>query len=160
MVHGTDESGIPPLTAIVAVTPVLAVVSASAPSGTSLVLLVLLLMTEVALTTPMFPVARAMRLVGCFIHLRLYLSFCLLAVGPKCPFLSGIHLRKMRLCRTRPILSFVKSSYISAMGASQPHRNGRLPEDSAMLTRTSLSAIQKIATFPLFATVKPCQALT
>jgi len=119
MVHGTDESRIPPLTAIVAVSPVLAVVSASAStaSGTSLVLLVLLLMTEVALTTPMFPVARAMRLVGCFIHLRLYLSFCLLAVGPKCPFLSGIHLRKMRLCRTRPILSFVKSSYISALGA-------------------------------------------
>jgi hypothetical protein len=54
----------------------------------------------------MFPVARAMRLVGCFIHLRLYLSFCLLAVGPKGPFLSGIHLRKMKAAPDWPILKF------------------------------------------------------
>jgi len=160
MVHGTDESGIPPLTAIVAVTPVLAVVSAStsAPSGTSLILLVLLLMTEVAFTTPMFPVARAMRLVGCFIHLRLYLSFCLLAVARKAPFYPEFTLEKIEACRTWPILSFVKSSYISALGASQPHRNGRLPEDSAMLTRTSLSAIQKIATFPLSQQLNPVRS--
>jgi len=76
VVHGANKSRGATLSAVVAVLTVTAILSALA-----LILSALRLMAEIPFATPLLPVARSLRLVGCFIHSRFTCEFWVFKPG-------------------------------------------------------------------------------
>jgi hypothetical protein len=135
VVHWTDEGG----TAALPASTVLAIAAALASVGLSLVGIVLARTAKTAFTAPFVPVSLALRLVGCIIHAFFTCESLVFAgfayVGAWAP---GPDLDVLRLTFSREIFSSCQR-----FSASQPHRNGRQSEDSAILSRTNPFPLEK-----------------